>query len=73
MRWADKYKYSVVAVCESLHSAIKGSGDPLSEEETAELAKWLALRLDRWDSPCSEYDSAVYSMGKATLNEVFAR
>lgn len=70
----EKYQYSIITVCEAVHGAFTGRGDPLPEEILIEYYAWLNWRLgDGWDkgldSKWLSYDLGVRDLGFKVLNE----
>lgn len=67
----ERYRYSVLQVCQDLNAAIKGSGDPISDQEFDEKKAWLIQRLEQWEAPkhapTEYYDYAVRLLVLATL------
>lgn len=52
------YKYSILSVCDDLHSDACGSGERLDEDKRREFVSWLRYRLDHSVRPC-DYQKPV--------------
>lgn len=65
----EKYDYSILEVCETLHMAKTGAADPLSDEDSAKLRAYLITRRMDWYSPTCDYDLAVWNLMTAALEE----
>ncbi len=63
----DRYKHSILDVCETLHGDATGTSDPIPDEKRTELVKWLQWRIETWTLPISEYDDCVHKLVCAAL------
>lgn len=68
-----RHSYSVIGVCELIHGAYCGSGDPIREDMLHALIVWLTVRVADWtesaNPACRDYDNAVKKLVVATLLE----
>lgn len=70
-----RYSFSIIGVCELIHGAYTGTGDPVSDEMLTQLRDWLRLRLADWREElpkCREYDHAVLELAYAAVGEAEA-
>lgn len=65
----EKYDYSILEVCETLHMAKTGSSDPLTDDESVRLRAFLITRRMDWSATTSKYDQAVWDLMSAALKE----
>lgn len=70
---ADWYKHRLFDACETLHSAVTGSGDPLADDDLAELVLWLRRRYEGWCQPPTTrgepFDNAAKVLVNAAIEE----
>lgn len=66
----------IFEVCERLHMAVTGAGDPIGPDEAGRLIEFLDARLANWrpslksdSSYSAHYDAAVLNLVMATLSE----
>lgn len=72
---ADRFRHSVLDVCNIIHTTITGSGDGISDAELGVLADWLVWRItDGWRPTSSSmplhwraYDNAVRMLGRGAV------
>ena len=68
----ERYDYSILEICETLHMAKTGTADPLTEEESTKLRAFLVTRQLDWHPShlsCVGYDGAVFALINAALKE----
>lgn len=65
----ERYDYSILEVCETLHMAKTGSYCDLKYDESILLRAFLVTRIMDWGSPTSPYDRAVWNLMTAVLEE----
>jgi hypothetical protein len=67
------HTHHLLELCERIHMAIHGSGDPLHEAEMRIGEEVLHSRLDTWGASLpgsEEYDAAVLQLVSATIREI---
>lgn len=78
---ADRFRYSVLDVCDVIHTTITGSGDGVGDAELGVLADWLVWRVtDGWQATSSfkavhwrAYDNAVRMLCRCAVMMAMGR
>ena len=66
-------KHHLLALCERVHMAIHGSGDPMTDAELLGAEDAMMHRIASWTKSlpgCAEYDDAVKLLVVATMREI---
>lgn len=68
-----RHQHSVVDVSMRLNGALRGSGDPIPNDEAKVLVSWLKWRItEGWERPtithCAAIDSTVREVAEAVVN-----
>lgn len=66
----EKYKYSILSVCQTLHMLNTGALDGVSSDDEEDLLKWLRNRYETWNKGYeTEYDCKVFELIGIVLKE----
>ena len=70
----DHYKWFLTDVCQNVHGAVTGGGEPMSDAELVEAHAWLLYRIQNWTQPahgCGSFDRAMLLLAGAACGEAY--
>lgn len=72
MKQYERYKFELLPICQSIHSSVCGSSDPLDPSILDEYIKFLEMRIENWSKSFKDshrFDNLVKELCLAAINE----